>query len=75
MDLGLGHASRLIILGKKLEERGNELYLFSGGDAYKLLKREFKNVYYCAPVSWYENTRGIIIFGVYSEHILPSSMF
>ncbi|MEM1539010.1 MAG: glycosyltransferase [Candidatus Bathyarchaeia archaeon] len=60
-ELGLGHASRLILLGKKLEEKGHELFLFSGGSAYELLKREFRNVYYCTPVAWYENARGISI--------------
>lgn len=59
-ELGLGHASRLIVLGKKLEAKGNELFLFSGGSAYELLKREFRNVYYCTPVAWYENARGIV---------------
>ena len=60
-ELGLGHVSRLTVLGKKLEARGNELHFFSGGNAYTILKREFKNVYYCTPVSWYENARGIVV--------------
>lgn len=59
-ELGLGHASRTIALGKRLEQRGHELFFFSGGKAYQLLKREFKNVYPTTPVAWYENSRGII---------------
>lgn len=60
-ELGLGHVSRLMLLGKKLEEKGNKLFFFSGGIAYKLLKKEFANVYRCMPVSWYENAHGIIV--------------
>lgn len=60
-ELGLGHVSRLMILGKKLAAKGNELFLFSGGKAYNLLKNEFGNVYKCTPVGWYENTYGIIV--------------
>jgi len=48
-----------MILGKKLEAKGYELFFFSGGKAYKLLKKEFRNVYYCTPVGWYENAHGI----------------
>jgi UDP-N-acetylglucosamine--N-acetylmuramyl-(pentapeptide) pyrophosphoryl-undecaprenol N-acetylglucosamine transferase len=58
-ELGLGHASRTIALGKKLEKSGHEIFFFTGGRAYQLLQREFKNVYHCTPVAWYENTRGI----------------
>jgi len=60
-ELGLGHVSRLMVLGKKLEAKGHELFFFSGGNAYKLLEKEFRNVYYCTPVGWYENIRGIIV--------------
>lgn len=60
-ELGLGHVSRLMILGKKLESKGNELFFFSGGNAYILLKKEFKNVYHCTPVGWYENAHGIVV--------------
>lgn len=60
-ELGMGHVSRIIPLGKRLEKRGHELFFFSGGLAYQLLKREFKNVYACTPVAWYENARGIDI--------------
>ncbi len=36
-ELGLGHVSRVIPLGKRLEKNGNELFFFSGGKAYQLL--------------------------------------
>jgi UDP-N-acetylglucosamine--N-acetylmuramyl-(pentapeptide) pyrophosphoryl-undecaprenol N-acetylglucosamine transferase len=58
-ELGLGHASRTIALGKRLERNGHEVHFYSGGKAYQLLKKEFKNVYPCTPVAWYENARGI----------------
>ena len=60
IELGLGHVNRHIPLGKKLEERGHELHFFSGGTAYQLLRKEFKNVYPCTPVAWYETARGVI---------------
>ncbi len=59
-ELGLGHVSRVIPLGKSLEKKGNELFFFSGGAAYQRLKEEFENVYHCRPVAWYENAHGII---------------
>ena len=59
-ELGLGHASRTIALGKQLEKRGHEIFFFSGGRAYKLLRNEFKNVYPVTPIAWYENSSGII---------------
>jgi len=59
-ELGQGHVSRIIPLGKKLAERGHELFFFSGGTAYQLLKKEFENVYPCTPVAWYENAHGVI---------------
>jgi len=59
VELGLGHVSRVIALGKRLEKRGNELFFFSGGTAYQLLKKEFKNVLPCTPVAWYESAHGI----------------
>ncbi len=61
VELGLGHVSRVISLGKRLEKRGNELFFFSGGTAYQLLKKEFKNVLPCTPVAWYESAHGINI--------------
>ncbi len=59
-ELGFGHVSRIRRLGKKLMKRGHELFFFSGGKAYLLLKREFKNVYPCTPITWYENSYGVI---------------
>jgi UDP-N-acetylglucosamine--N-acetylmuramyl-(pentapeptide) pyrophosphoryl-undecaprenol N-acetylglucosamine transferase len=58
-ELGLGHASRVITLGKKLEKNGHELFFFSGGKAYQLLRKEFGKVYPCTPVAWFENAHGI----------------
>jgi uncharacterized protein (TIGR00661 family) len=59
-ELGLGHVSRIIPLGKKLEEDGHTLFFFSGGKAYQLLQKEFNNVYPATPVAWYENSHGIV---------------
>ncbi len=59
-ELGLGHVSRIIPLGKRLEKNGHEMFFFSGGRAYELLQKEFKNVYECTPVAWYENGHGIL---------------
>ncbi|UCE15211.1 MAG: hypothetical protein JSV12_04790 [Candidatus Bathyarchaeota archaeon] len=59
-ELGLGHVQRAIQLGKKLQKREHEIHFSSGGVAYKLLKKEFKNVYPCTPVGWYENAHGVI---------------
>jgi uncharacterized protein (TIGR00661 family) len=59
-ELGLGHVTRIIPLGKRLQEKGHELFFFSGGKAYALLQKEFRNVYPCTPVAWYENARGIV---------------
>jgi UDP-N-acetylglucosamine--N-acetylmuramyl-(pentapeptide) pyrophosphoryl-undecaprenol N-acetylglucosamine transferase len=58
-ELGLGHASRTIALGKRLEARGHEVFYFTGGKAYLLLKKEFKHVYPITPIAWYENGNGI----------------
>ncbi len=59
-ELGLGHASRTMALGKHLEARGHEVHFFTGGRALQLLQREFKYVYPATPVGWYENAHGII---------------
>jgi uncharacterized protein (TIGR00661 family) len=64
-----------MLLGKKLEERGHELFFFSGGTAYKLLKKEFKNVYPCTPVAWYENIRGIIVSASLLNILFPLPNF
>jgi len=59
-ELGFGHASRIMRLGKELEKRGHELFFFSGGRAFDLLNKKFKNVYPCTPIVWYENSYGVI---------------
>jgi len=58
-ELGLGHASRTLALGKRLEKRGHEVFFFTGGRAFQLLQQEFKKVYPTTPVAWYENAHGI----------------
>jgi UDP-N-acetylglucosamine--N-acetylmuramyl-(pentapeptide) pyrophosphoryl-undecaprenol N-acetylglucosamine transferase len=59
-ELGLGHVSRTLALGKQLEARGHEVHFFTGGRALQLLQRQFKHVYPATPVGWYENAHGII---------------
>jgi uncharacterized protein (TIGR00661 family) len=59
-ELGLGHVSRIVPLGKRLEKNGHTMFFFSGGKAYKLLQKEFRNVYPATPVAWYENSHGIV---------------
>ena len=58
-ELGLG-CFRIIPLGKRLAVHGHEMFFFSGGKAYEMLQKEFRNVYKCTPISWYENAHGII---------------
>ena len=70
-ELGLGHVSRIIPLGKKLAERGHELFFFAGGTAYQLLKNEFNNVYPCTPVAWYENAHGVIASASFLNILIP----
>ena len=70
-ELGLGHVSRIIPLGKKLAERGHELFFFAGGTAYQLLKNEFENVYPCTPVAWYENAHGVIASASFLNILMP----
>jgi UDP-N-acetylglucosamine--N-acetylmuramyl-(pentapeptide) pyrophosphoryl-undecaprenol N-acetylglucosamine transferase len=74
-ELGLGHASRTIALGKRLETRGHEIFFFSGARAYQLLQREFKNVYPANPVSWYENAHGIITTASLINILFPLPVF
>jgi len=74
-ELGLGHVSRLIALGKRLECRGHELFFFSGGRAYELLTREFVNVGRVTPVSWYENAYGILTSASLLNLFLPLPLF
>ncbi len=74
-ELGLGHVSRIIPLGKKLEERGYELFFFSGGKAYQLLQKEFRNVSPCTPVAWYENASGIVASASLINILFPLPVF
>jgi uncharacterized protein (TIGR00661 family) len=74
-ELGLGHVSRVIPLGKKLQEKGHELFFFSGGKAYELLQKEFKNVYSCTPVAWYENASGIVTSASLINILFPLPVF
>jgi len=74
-ELGLGHVARIIPLGKKLAERGHELFFFSGGTAYELLRKEFENVHPCTPVAWYENARGVIASASLLNILIPLPYF
>jgi uncharacterized protein (TIGR00661 family) len=74
-ELGLGHVSRIIPLGKKLLEKGHELFCFSGGKAYQLLQKEFRNVYPCTPVAWYENSSGIVPSASLINILFPLPVF
>lgn len=74
-ELGLGHVSRIMPLGKKLRDKGHDVSFFSGGKAYQLLQKEFKNVYYCTPVVWYENSRGILVYASLMNILLPLPVF
>jgi UDP-N-acetylglucosamine--N-acetylmuramyl-(pentapeptide) pyrophosphoryl-undecaprenol N-acetylglucosamine transferase len=74
-ELGLGHVSRIISLGRKLREKGHELFFFSGGKAYALLQKEFRNVYPCTPVAWYENASGIVASASLINILFPLPVF
>ena len=74
-ELGLGHVSRLIPLGKRLEKQGHELFFFSGGKAYELLEKEFKNVNRITPISWYENAHGILTSASLLNMFIPLPLF
>ncbi|TRO45896.1 hypothetical protein E2P60_06380, partial [Candidatus Bathyarchaeota archaeon] len=74
-ELGLGHVSRIIPLGKKLREKGHELHFFSGGKAYELLRKEFTSVYPCTPVAWYENASGIVTSASLINILFPLPVF
>ncbi|MCW3995315.1 MAG: hypothetical protein NWE98_04090 [Candidatus Bathyarchaeota archaeon] len=74
-ELGLGHVSRILPLGKKLQTRGHELFFFSGGKAYQILQKEFSHVYKCTPVSWYENGHGIITSASLLNVLLPLPIY
>jgi uncharacterized protein (TIGR00661 family) len=74
-ELGLGHASRTIALGKRLEQRGHEVFFFSGARAFELLKKEFKNVYPVTPIAWYENSSGIITSASLINILVPLPVY
>ncbi len=74
-ELGLGHVNRIILLGKKLAERGHELFFFSGGTPNQLLKKEFQNVHFCTPVAWYENAHGVIVSASLLNILFPLPYF
>ena len=74
-ELGLGHVSRIIPLGKRLQNRGHEMFFFSGGKAYELLQKEFSHVNKCTPISWYENAYGIITSASLVNTLLPLPLY
>jgi UDP-N-acetylglucosamine--N-acetylmuramyl-(pentapeptide) pyrophosphoryl-undecaprenol N-acetylglucosamine transferase len=74
-ELGLGHVSRIVPLGKRLEKHGHELFFFSGGKAYEILQKEFTHVYRCTPVSWYENAHGINTSASLLNVLFPLPLF
>ena len=74
-ELGLGHVSRVIPLGKRLEKDGHEAFFFSGGKAYELLAKEFRHVYKCTPIAWYENGHGIVTSASLLNILLPLPLF
>ena len=74
-ELGLGHVSRIIPLGKRLEKLGHEMFFFSGGKAFDMLQKEFTNVYKCTPISWYENGNGIITSASLINVLFPLPLF
>ncbi len=74
-ELGLGHVSRIIPLGKRLEKNGHEMFFFSGGKAYEMLQKEFSHVYRCTPVAWYENAHGIITSASLLNLLIPLPLF
>jgi uncharacterized protein (TIGR00661 family) len=73
-ELGLGHAARLIPLGKRLQT-AHDLYFYSGGTAYELLRKEFQNVYPCTPVAWYETAHGVIASASLLNILFPLPYF
>ncbi|MCL2642207.1 MAG: hypothetical protein FWD52_01630 [Candidatus Bathyarchaeota archaeon] len=74
-ELGLGHVSRIIPLGKRLEQDGCEIFFLSGGKAYDLLKKEFEHTYKCMPIVWYENASGIVVPASMINILLPLPVF
>ncbi|MCL2476986.1 glycosyltransferase [Candidatus Bathycorpusculum sp.] len=51
------------------------MFFFSGGRAYELLAGEFGNVGRVTPVSWYENTYGILASASLLNLFLPLPLF
>jgi len=74
-ELGLGHVSRVTLLGKRLEQAGHEVFFFSGDTAYDLLKKNFKHVYPCTPIAWYENASGINVPASLINILFPLPVF
>lgn len=74
-ELGLGHVSRIIPLGKRLAAHGHEMFFFSGGKAHEMLQKEFNHVYKCTPISWYENAHGIITSASLINLFFPLPLF
>jgi uncharacterized protein (TIGR00661 family) len=64
-----------MLLGKRLEQVGHEVFFFSGDTAYTLLKKEFKQVYPCAPIAWYENALGINVPASLINILFPLPVF
>ena len=44
LDWGLGHATRIIPIVRKLQDKNIEVLLATNGRPYELLKREFPNL-------------------------------
>ncbi len=74
-ELGLGHVSRIIPLGKRLAAHGHEMFFFSGGKAHEMLQKEFNHVYKCTPISWYENAHGILTSASLINLFFPLPLF
>jgi UDP-N-acetylglucosamine--N-acetylmuramyl-(pentapeptide) pyrophosphoryl-undecaprenol N-acetylglucosamine transferase len=74
-ELGLGHVSRIIPLGKRLQKKGHAVFFFSGGKAFEMLQKEFTHVYECTPISWYENAHGINTSASLVNLLFPLPLF
>ncbi|MCL2868122.1 MAG: hypothetical protein FWF27_01600 [Candidatus Bathyarchaeota archaeon] len=74
-ELGLGHVSRIMPLGKLLQQDGCEAFFASGGKAYELLTRDFRHVYKCTPIAWYENASGIVVPASLINIMFPLPVF
>ncbi|MDR2720544.1 MAG: hypothetical protein LBC03_07070 [Nitrososphaerota archaeon] len=74
-ELGLGHVSRIIPLSKRLEQAGCEVFFLAGGKVYELLQKEFKHVYPCMPIAWYENSSGIVVPASLINILFPLPVF